>query len=74
MSETHTKSLEHEAEEAAKRAEIISKVTLEVEGVFLREHITFRELQEIFNKFMDRQVRVAETITVNEAKERFNNL
>lgn len=71
--ETHTKLPEHEAAEAAKREEIISKVTLEVESVFLREHITFREMQDIFNKFMDRQVRIAENITVNEAKERFDN-
>ena len=74
MSETHTKLPEHEAAEVAKREEIISKVTLEVESVLLREHITFRELQVIYNNFMDRQVRVAETLTVNEAKERFDTL
>lgn len=63
---------DEEARQVAERKDTINKVTLEVEALLIREGVTFREMQEIFNTFMDRQVRVAETLTVEEAKQRFD--
>lgn len=63
---------DEEVRQIAERKEIISKVTLEVEAALIREKVTFREWQEICASFMDRQMRVAEDLTIEESKERFD--
>lgn len=72
MSDTSAKLADEEARQIAERKEIISKVTLEVEAVLIKSKVTFREWQDICGSFMDRQMRVAENLTIEESKKRFD--
>lgn len=72
--EPTVKLADNEAMQSVIRQKTIDEITLEIEDVLIRNNVTFVEWQNICAKFMDRQMRVAETLSIKEAKERFNNL
>jgi hypothetical protein len=65
---------DEEVRQLAERKKVISNVLLEVEAILIREKVTFREWQTICASFMDRQMRIAEDLTIEEAKNRFDGI
>lgn len=65
---------DEELRQMAERKEIISKVTLAIEEILIANGISFFEWQNITATFMDRQMRVAEHLSIKEAKERFEKI
>ena len=66
-----TKLLDEEARLAAEKRALISKVTLEIEQILLREDLTVGDLLEIFALFTGRANSVFEKIKIKTIKENY---
>ena len=65
------KLLDNEAETEAKRRERISRVTLEIESILLREDFTMGDLAEVLDLFNARAQTVFSRTKVKEIKNTF---
>ena len=65
------KLLDEEARLAAERRALISRATLEIEAILLREDMTVGDLLEIFGLFTGRANSVFEKIKIKEIKEKY---
>mgnify|MGYP001592370604 FL=1 len=66
-----TKLLDEEARLAAEKRALISKVTLEIEQILLREDLTVGDLLEIFGLFAGRTNSIFEKIKIKTIKENY---
>ena len=66
-----TKLLDEEARLAAEKRALISKVTLEIEQILLREDLTVGDLLEIFGLFAGRANSIFEKIKIKTIKENY---
>ena len=65
------KLLDEEARLAAEKRALISRVTLEIEKILLRENMTVGDLLEIFGLFTARANSVFEKVTIKKVKESY---
>lgn len=65
---------DEEARQVAERKDEIRDVAMQVEALLVEHGVTFVEWQSICAMFMDRQMTVAERMTLKEVKERFDSL
>lgn len=63
------KLLDEEKKMAQEKRDQISRVTLEIESIFLRENMTVGDLLEIFGLFTGRANRMFENITIKQTKD-----
>lgn len=68
------KMLDEEARLAQERRDKISRVTLEIEEILLREEMTVGDLLEIFGLFTSRTNSVFEKITIKKIKEDYEQI
>ena len=68
------KLLDEEKRIATERAAKISRVTLEVEAILLREDMTVGDLLEVFGLFTGRANSVFEKITIKKIKEMYEQI
>lgn len=66
-----TKLLDEEARLVAEKRVLISKVTLEIEQILLREDLTVGDLLEIFGLFAGRANSIFEKIKIKTIKENY---
>ena len=66
------KLLDNEVSIAQAHRDKISRATLEVEQIFLREDLTVGDLLEIFGLFTERANKVFAGITIKEVKEKYD--
>lgn len=69
-----TKLLDEEVKKAQEQREKISRVTLEIEEIILREEMTAGDLLEIFSLFTSRMNSVFEKITIKKIKEDYGKI
>ena len=69
MVDATQKLLDEEARLAQEQREKISRVTIEIENILLREEMTVGDLLETFSLFTTRANRVFENITIKKIKE-----
>jgi len=65
------KLLDEEESNATKQRELISRVTLEIEAILLREDMTLGDLLEIVGLFTSRANRVFEKTKIKKIKESY---
>lgn len=70
--EATAKLLDLEVENEKKRREMIGRVTLEVEQIFLREDITMGELAEVLDLFNSRAQKVFSATKIKTIKETYD--
>lgn len=63
------KLLDEEARIAQEKRALISKVTLEIDNILIREDLTVGDLLEIFNLFVGRANKMFENITIKQTKD-----
>lgn len=68
------KFLDEEARLAKEQREKISRVTLEIEALLLKEEMTVGDLLEIFGLFTSRANSVFEKITIKKIKEEYGKI
>ncbi|MEX2053936.1 MAG: hypothetical protein WD883_00050 [Candidatus Colwellbacteria bacterium] len=68
------KLLDEEARLASEKRALISKVTLEVEAVFLREDMDMGDLLEVFGLLTNRANEVFSLIKIKTIKEKHGNI
>ena len=68
------KLLDEEAKIEAERRARISRITLEIEQILLREDMTVGDLLEIFGLFTNRANSVFEKIKIKTIKEKYGKL
>lgn len=66
------KLLDEEAKIAAERRALLSKITLEVEAIFLREDLTMQELSEVLDLFNARAHSVFSRMKLSAIKETYD--
>ena len=66
------KLLDNEAQAAQAHRDKISRATLEVEQILLREELNVGDFLEIFGLFTERANKVFEKITIKEVKEKYD--
>lgn len=68
------KLLDEEAKLAAERLALISRVTLEIEKILLREDLTMQELADVLDTFNSRAHAVFSRMKIKKVKDEFDNL
>lgn len=65
------KLLDEEARLAQEKRDLISRVTLEIEAILLREDMTVGDLLEVFNLFTSRANKMFENIKIKQTKQNY---
>lgn len=68
------KLLDDEVAKAKEQREKISRVTLEIESILLREDMTVGDLLEVFGLFTNRANSLFEKITIKKIKEDYGKI
>lgn len=68
-----SKLLDHEVETANEKQATLSRVTLEIENILLRENMTMGDFLEIVSLFTHRANQVFSLSTIKSIKEKYGN-
>ena len=66
--------LDYEARLAAEKRELISRVTLEIEEIFIRENLTMGDLGEIMDMFNSRAHSIFSKVEIKTLKDQYGKI